>query len=164
MAKNGGSFAVLEAWRRLAFARPRRHGKGLHAPNVEPGRSGSHAGKQRTFRPQYTNPLRSVACLKIGSHVSFSNKGLLNPAQEAVGYGATSFMVYTGAPQNTRRKPMEQQFVPEGLELMQANSIDEIVVHAPYIINLASYKPDVFELAVEFLQSEIMRTDFLGQA
>jgi len=101
--------------------------------------------------------------VKIGSHVSFSGNGLKTAATEAIGYGATSFMIYTGAPQNTRRKPMEQQFVPEGLELMQANSIDEIVVHAPYIINLASYKPEVFELAVEFLQSEIMRTDFLGQ-
>lgn len=101
--------------------------------------------------------------MKIGSHVSFSGNGLRTAATEAIGYGATSFMIYTGAPQNTRRKPMEDQFVPEGLELMRANSINEIVVHAPYIINLASYRPEVFELAVEFLQSEIMRTDFIGQ-
>ena len=52
--------------------------------------------------------------MKIGSHVSFSDKGLLSAAQEAVGYGATTFMIYTGAPQNTRRKPMEEQFVPKG--------------------------------------------------
>lgn len=73
--------------------------------------------------------------LKIGSHVSFSKKGLLNATQEALSYGATSFMIYTGAPQNTRRKPMEEQFVPEGLELMKKNGIEDIVVHAPYIIN-----------------------------
>lgn len=101
--------------------------------------------------------------MKIGSHVSFSGTGLKTAATEAIGYGATSFMIYTGAPQNTRRKPMENQFVDEGLQLMKANGIAEIVVHAPYIINLASYKPEVFELAVEFLQSEIMRTDYLGQ-
>ncbi len=101
--------------------------------------------------------------MKIGSHVSFSGNGLKTAATEAIGYGSTSFMIYTGAPQNTRRKPMEDQFVAEGLELMQANNIAEIVVHAPYIINLASWKPEIFELAVEFLQSEIMRTDFIGQ-
>ncbi len=101
--------------------------------------------------------------MKIGSHVSFSGSGLKNAATEAIGYGATSFMIYTGAPQNTRRKPMENQFIDEGLQLMRDNGIGEIVVHAPYIINLASYKPEVFELAVEFLQSEIMRTDFIGQ-
>ena len=45
--------------------------------------------------------------LKIGSHVSMSGKEmLLNSAREAVSYGADTFMVYTGAPQNTRRKPV----------------------------------------------------------
>jgi len=100
--------------------------------------------------------------LKIGSHVSFSEKGLLSAAQEAISYGATTFMIYTGAPQNTRRKPMEEQYVPEGLALMKEHGIDEIVVHAPYIINLASHKTDTFRLAVEFLQSEIQRTAYLG--
>ncbi|MGV2386318.1 MAG UNVERIFIED_CONTAM: deoxyribonuclease IV [Thermobifida fusca] len=94
--------------------------------------------------------------------MSFSNTGLLNAAQEAISYGATTFMIYTGAPQNTRRKPMEEQYVPEGLALMKEHGIEEIVVHAPYIINLASYKSNVFELAVEFLQSEIERTAYVG--
>src|SRR5690606_27255454 len=71
-------------------------------------------------------------------------------------------MIYTGAPQNTRRKPMEEQFVPEGLALMKEHGIEEIVVHAPYIINLGSYKTATFKLAVEFLQSEIERTAYMG--
>lgn len=100
--------------------------------------------------------------MKIGSHVSFSKKGLLNAVEEAIGYGSTSFMVYTGAPQNTRRKPMEEQYVDEGLALMQKHGIEEIVVHAPYIINLGSYKPDTFELAVTFLAEEIRRAEYIG--
>src|SRR5690606_39451333 len=71
-------------------------------------------------------------------------------------------MVYTGAPQNTRRKPMEEQYVPEGLALMEEHGIEEVVVHAPYIINLGSYKKDTFALAVGFLQEEVERTAFLG--
>lgn len=100
--------------------------------------------------------------LKIGSHVSFSKTGLLNATKEALSYGSTSFMIYTGAPQNTRRKPMEEQYVEEGLELMKENGIEDIVVHAPYIINLASYKNNTFQLAVDFLQSEIERTAYIG--
>jgi deoxyribonuclease-4 len=100
--------------------------------------------------------------MKIGSHVSFSKKGLLNAVEEAISYGSTSFMVYTGAPQNTKRKPMEEQYVEEGLAVMQKYGIDDIVVHAPYIINLGSYKPDTFELAVSFLQEEIKRAEYLG--
>src|SRR5690606_22765797 len=100
--------------------------------------------------------------MKIGSHVSFSDKSLLNPAQEAISYGATTFMVYTGAHQNNRRKPMEEQYVPEALALMKEHGIEEIVVHEPYIINLASPKRDTFRLAVEFLQQEIERTAYMG--
>lgn len=99
---------------------------------------------------------------KIGSHVSFSDKGLLNAANEAVSYGSGTFMIYTGAPQNTRRKPIEEQYIEEGKAVMEKAGIDEIVVHAPYIINLGSYKKDTFRLAVDFLQDEIRRTDYLG--
>jgi len=99
---------------------------------------------------------------KIGSHVSFSETGLLNAANEAVSYGSGTFMIYTGAPQNTRRKPIEEQYIPEGKQVMALHGIDEIVVHAPYIINLGSYKPDTFELAVRFLQEEIHRTNYIG--
>jgi deoxyribonuclease-4 len=100
--------------------------------------------------------------LKIGSHVSFSDKGLLTAAKEAMSYGSSSFMIYTGAPQNTRRKPIETLYIEEGKAMMETAGINEIVVHAPYIINLGSYKDDTFELAVRFLQEEIRRTDYIG--
>lgn len=100
--------------------------------------------------------------LKIGSHVSLSSKGLLTATGEAASYGSSSFMIYTGAPQNTRRKPIEDLFIQEGKLAMEAAGIDEIVVHAPYIINLGSYKPNTYELAVDFLKEEIRRTHALG--
>ncbi|MNW29235.1 putative endonuclease 4 [compost metagenome] len=100
--------------------------------------------------------------LKIGSHVSFSDKGLLSATKEAVSYGSSSFMIYTGAPQNTRRKPMESMYLEEGKQLMTETGMGEIVVHAPYIINLGSYKEATYELAVSFLQEEIRRTHAIG--
>ncbi|XID93076.1 deoxyribonuclease IV [Paenibacillaceae bacterium WGS1546] len=100
--------------------------------------------------------------LKIGSHVSFSGKGLLTATDEAISYGSSTFMIYTGAPQNTRRKPIEELYISEGKEAMAAGRIDEIVVHAPYIINLGSYKEDTYRLAVDFLQEEVRRTHKIG--
>jgi deoxyribonuclease IV len=100
--------------------------------------------------------------LKIGSHVSFSNKGLLNAANEAVSYGSSTFMIYTGAPQNTRRKSIDELFIPEGKAVMGEHGINEIVVHAPYIINLGSFKSQTYRLAVDFLQEEIRRTHKIG--
>ncbi|OCS90612.1 deoxyribonuclease IV [Caryophanon latum] len=96
----------------------------------------------------------------LGSHVSMSGKGmLLSSSQEAASYGANTFMIYTGAPQNTRRKPISELNIPAGLVHMQEHGMSNVVVHAPYIINLANTtKPEVFELGVSFLQQEIERT------
>jgi len=90
-------------------------------------------------------------------------KMLLGASEEAASYGATTFMVYTGAPQNTRRKPIEDLNIEIGQEHMKSNGISNIVVHAPYIINIANTtKPETFQLGVDFLRSEIDRTEALG--
>ena len=104
--------------------------------------------------------------MKIGSHVSMSGKEMLVGAvNEALSYGSTTFMFYTGAPQNTVRKSIDQLRIEEAKELMKENGIDinDVVVHAPYIINLGNtVKPETFELAVEFLQKEISRCEAIG--
>ena len=98
--------------------------------------------------------------MKIGSHVSMSGKDmLLGSAKEAVSYGADTFMFYTGAPQNTRRKDISELNIDAAWEYMNVHGIDGIIVHAPYIINLGNtVKPETFSLAVEFLAKEIERT------
>lgn len=102
--------------------------------------------------------------IKIGSHVGMSGKEMfLGSVKEAVSYGANTFMIYTGAPQNTRRKKIEELNIEAGWELMKENGIEEFIVHAPYIINLANtVKPETFELAVDFLRLELSRTEALG--
>lgn len=98
--------------------------------------------------------------MKLGSHVGMSGKEmLLGSAKEAVSYGANTFMFYTGAPQNTRRKEIQELNIDAAWDYIQLHGIEEIVVHAPYIINLGnSTKPETFQLAVEFLEKEISRT------
>lgn len=100
----------------------------------------------------------------LGSHVSMSGKEmLLASSKEAASYGANTFMIYTGAPQNTRRKPIEELNIEAGLEHMKENDISNIVVHAPYIINLGNTtKPETFALGVDFLQKEVTRTAAIG--
>jgi len=99
--------------------------------------------------------------MKIGSHVGMSGKEmLLGSAKEAVSYGANTFMFYTGAPQNTRRKAISELNIDSAWDYMKTNGIEEIIVHAPYIINLGNAaKAETFELAVDFLKLEIERTE-----
>lgn len=99
--------------------------------------------------------------MKLGCHVSMSAPDyVLGSVKEALQYGANAFMLYTGAPQNTRRKDMSELKIDEALQLMKENGIEEssMIVHAPYIINLANcVRKETFELGVEFLQKEIER-------
>ena len=98
--------------------------------------------------------------IKLGSHVGMAGKEMfLASMKEAESYGANILMLYTGAPQNTRRKEISELNIEAGWEYAKKAGIEEIIVHAPYIINLANtVKPETFELAVGFLEKEIKRT------
>ena len=100
----------------------------------------------------------------LGSHVSMSGKKMLQgSAEEAHKFGESTFMIYTGAPQNTRRKSIEDLNIEKGHEAMKEYGLSNIIVHAPYIINIANTtKPEVFNLGVDFLQNEIERTQAIG--
>lgn len=104
--------------------------------------------------------------MNIGSHVSLSApEFFLGSVKEALSYGANALMIYTGAPQNTRRRPTSELNSEAGLQLMKENNIplSNLVVHAPYIINLANTtKPETFELATSFLSKEIERVQALS--
>lgn len=101
--------------------------------------------------------------LIIGSHVSYKNNmGLLGSVKEAISYGANTFMFYTGAPQNTMRGEINDKLTSEALELMKENNIDisKVIVHAPYIVNLANMNN--FDFSVSFLRKEVERCNILG--
>lgn len=95
----------------------------------------------------------------LGSHVGMSGKEMfLGSVKEAESYGANVLMVYTGAPQNTRRKEIGELRIDEGISYAEKAGIREIVIHAPYIINLGNMeKPEMFDFGVEFLAKEVKR-------
>ena len=101
--------------------------------------------------------------LIIGSHVGFSaNKQLLGSVEEALSYGSNTFMFYTGAPQNTKRNPIRDEYTYEAYKLMKENGIalENVVIHAPYIVNLGNLEN--FDFSVSFLRGEVERASLLG--
>jgi len=101
--------------------------------------------------------------LIIGSHVSYKNStGMLGSVKEALSYGANTFMFYTGAPQNTARGEINDSLTLEAYKLMKENNMDleKVVVHAPYIVNLANFNN--FDFSVSFLINEVERCHLLG--
>lgn len=102
--------------------------------------------------------------MKLGSHVKMRGKEMfLGSAKEAASYGANAMMIYTGAPQNTVRKDLSLMKIEEGKKYMEDHGIEEVVVHAPYIVNLGNNKDQSkYEFAIEFLANELKRADALG--
>lgn len=101
----------------------------------------------------------------IGSHVSFGKEGLLGSVKEALSYGANTFMFYTGAPQNTLRKPINIKNTLEAKKIMEENNIDinNVICHAPYIVNLANNLDErKYEFSINFLTDEIKRCEEMG--
>jgi deoxyribonuclease-4 len=104
--------------------------------------------------------------LWLGSHVDLvAPSYLLAAVETTLAQGGNTMMIYTGAPQNSIRKPVEGMKIQEAHALMQANHMDlnKIIVHAPYIINLGNtIKSDTFEIGVTFLIRELQRVAQMG--
>ena len=100
----------------------------------------------------------------IGSHVSFGEEQLYGSLKEAISYNANALMFYTGAPQNTIRKPIDDELLNKAVLFAKENNFDfnNIVCHAPYIINLANKTGDKWDFGVNFLINELKRCEKLG--
>ena len=102
----------------------------------------------------------------LGSHVSMSSpEYYLGSVKEALSYGANTFMFYTGAPQNTFRLPVEKLRIAEGRALIKEAGLDEnkIIVHAPYILNIANQlNESLYQMAKDHLTNELRRVQAFG--
>ncbi len=104
--------------------------------------------------------------LQIGSHVNYESKtGLLGCVNTTLENGANAFMFYTGAPQNTRRSKIDFENVAQAKAKMEEEKIplQNVIVHAPYIINLANrQEEEKWRFAISFLIEEINRVSQFG--
>ena len=104
--------------------------------------------------------------LIIGSHVSFNNKKqLLGSVEEAISYNANTFMIYTGGAQSTMKSTINNELTYEGYKLMLENNINikNVIVHAPYIVNLANRSDKTkYDFYIDFFIKELDRCKMLG--
>ncbi|VEU75036.1 putative endonuclease 4 [Mycoplasmopsis citelli] len=100
--------------------------------------------------------------IKLGSHISFKKPGYLADAgAESLSNGANTMMIYLGAPQTTLRTSVENYQLKKYEDLFEsAIPKEDIIVHAPYIVNPAN--PDKSTFSVEFLTKEIERMNYIG--
>ena len=104
--------------------------------------------------------------LIIGAHVSLSAPDyFVGSVKDMLSYGANTMMFYTGAPQNSKRMPLDIMKIDEGKALLDEHNInpEHLIVHAPYIINIGNtIKPDLFDVSLKFLRDEMTRVAEFG--
>lgn len=100
--------------------------------------------------------------IKLGSHISFKKPNyLVGAIEESLANGANCAMIYLGAPQNSFRvKTSEYKFEEYKNKYINKIKPEDIVIHAPYIINLAN--PDKKEFSTSFLIEEINRANYIN--
>ncbi len=101
----------------------------------------------------------------LGCHVNFGSEQLFGSAKQAIGYGCNAFMFYTGAPQNTIRKKLDESLILNAKKYMKENNIlmENVICHAPYIINLANRSDETrWQFSINFLKNEILRCEEMG--
>ena len=100
--------------------------------------------------------------LKIGSHIPFKSPNyLVDSVKETINNGANVMMIYLGAPQNSKRVSIEKYNLEQyQKKFNQIIKPEDIIVHAPYIINLANKEKENF--AKQFLIEEIKRMNYIG--
>lgn len=101
----------------------------------------------------------------IGSHVSMKAPDyLVGSIKEVISYNANCLMIYTGSPQSTNRVNINDLKIKEFQEIARNNNIplDNVIVHAQYIINLANNDPIKHNFAIDFLTTEVKRCMQIG--
>lgn len=101
----------------------------------------------------------------LGCHVSNSGKEmLLGSVKEALSYKANAFMVYLGPPQSTVRKEPHLLKSEEMKKCLIENNIDikNVIIHAPYIMNLAQGNDQKRKFAIDFLSNEMKTMAAVG--
>jgi deoxyribonuclease-4 len=128
--------------------------------NTQSSGKQSDQNEPQLGRPQASQSQRML----IGSHVSMSGaKMLVEAAEEGIDFDASTIMVFTGAPQNTRRKDISRFHIAQGRALLDEHHISPLIVHAPYIINLANTKnPKAHDFGVQFMLGELKRAEAIG--
>lgn len=98
--------------------------------------------------------------LEIGCHLS-SSKGFLHMGKEAVELGANTFQFFTRNPRGSKAKDVDPADVNAFLEFAQVHGIDRILAHAPYTLNPASKDPHVREFALQIMEDDLKRMEYV---
>lgn len=98
--------------------------------------------------------------LNIGCHLSVS-KGYEAMGKEAVQIKANTFQYFTRNPRGSKAKDIDPEDTLALQEIMKQNNFAQIIGHAPYTLNPAAEQERVREFALEVMEDDIKRMEYI---
>lgn len=97
----------------------------------------------------------------LGTHLSIAG-GLVKAAEKAVEIEADTFQMFSRNPRGSGYRDPSEEEAARFRRLREEHGIGPILAHAPYTLNLASGKPEVYSFACDVIRQDIVRMDRLG--
>ena len=101
--------------------------------------------------------------MRFGFHLSVAG-GPQRAAREAQELGLDCLQVFAGNPRGWRHKALDMEQAEEFRRRCRRAGLDPVVVHAPYLLNLASPDDQLWQKSIAALAQQMERAEQLGAA
>jgi len=98
--------------------------------------------------------------LNIGCHLSVS-KGFEAMGKQALTIGANTFQFFTRNPRGSKAKKIDEKDTEALRKILEENKFARIMGHAPYTLNPCSPDERVREFALEVMEDDLKRMEYL---
>ncbi len=98
--------------------------------------------------------------LKIGCHLSTS-KGYKAIGEDAIKIGANTFQFFTRNPRGSKAKKLDLEDIHALQKIMEENEFATPLAHAPYTLNPCSASEKTREFALQVMQDDLERMEYL---
>jgi len=95
---------------------------------------------------------------RYGFHFSITN-GLTGALEEAVKLGVNAMQIFPGNPRGWEQKPFLEKDVEEFIKKREELDIKPVVIHMPYLPNLASPDKTLYKRSVEILKDTMLKAE-----
>ncbi len=98
---------------------------------------------------------------RLGVHVSISG-GLDRAVSRAKELGCNTLQIFSRNPRGWAAPPLKTEAIINFANLISTEDIEPIIVHTPYLINLASPDEEIYKKSIETLALDLQRARLLG--
>jgi deoxyribonuclease-4 len=99
--------------------------------------------------------------MRIGTHVSIAG-GLWNAPGNAAEVGSEVFQIFSRSPHGGPVKPITKDVVKQFQSEMDKHELDTFYIHAPYFINFASVKGNIYYGSISVIREELERGSLIA--